>query len=122
MAGLPLVRCRSSGGLTNSAGALVELLSSGTLLGPLTTLDCSVQPDPSSHSASRTATRMLARMTVEDGQEAWQTTPREWLPSSHTVLNSKVVLLVGPYCVPGPRMIRPASPAHLLPHEEVMRL
>ena len=48
-------------------------------------------------------------MTVEAGHEAWHTTAWESGPSSHTVLCSNVVLLVGPKDDVLPRAISPMA-------------
>ena len=66
------------------------------LVGPLRTFCCSVQPEPSIHRELLTPTRMFALITVEEGQDAWQTTALDSAPSSQTVLCSKMVPLVGP--------------------------
>ena len=61
-------------------------------------------------------------MTVEAGQDAWQTTAWESAPSSHTVLCSNVVPLVGPKDDVGPRAMSPMAWEQLAPQVDLMRL
>ncbi len=122
MAGLAPERWRSAGASTKSAGSVVDVALGTMLVGPLRTFCSSVQPALSIHSELRTATRMFALMTVEAGHEAWQTTAWESGPSSHTVLCSNVVPLVGPKDEVLPRAISPMAWEQLGPHVDRMRL
>ncbi|CAH0326588.1 hypothetical protein SRABI128_05430 [Microbacterium sp. Bi128] len=122
MAGLAPERWRSAGALTKSAGSVVEVALGLMFVGPLRTFSCSVQPAPSIHSALRAATRMFPLTTVEAGHDAWQTRAWESAPSSHTVLYSNVVPLVGPKEDVLPRAISPMAWEQLGPQVDRTRL
>jgi hypothetical protein len=58
---------------------VVDVLSHTKLVGPLRTFCLSVQPEPLIYREFLTPTR-LARITVDDGQLAWQTTASDYGP------------------------------------------